>query len=74
MDPGKRISNPMPCAKNPDPNGYLMSVAEQRVEDEVENKMSIAQLLDKSGVMKPVEVKKEEKEGEIIEREVIKNT
>jgi hypothetical protein len=30
--------------------------------------------LDKSGVMKPVEVKKEEKEGEIIEREVIKNT
>jgi hypothetical protein len=74
MRPDKAAKNPMPRMKNPDPNGYLMSVAEQRVEDEVENKMSIAQLLDKSGVMKPVEVKKEEKEGEIIEQEVIKNT
>jgi hypothetical protein len=34
------------------------------VENEAEGKMSIAQLLDRKGVMKPVEVKKEEKAGE----------
>jgi len=61
--PDKAAKNPMPRMKNPDPNGYLMSAAENRVENEVENKMSIAQLLDRKGVMKPVEVKKEENAG-----------
>ena len=61
--PDKAAKNPMPRMKNPDPNGYLMSAAENRVENEVENKMSIAQLLDRKGVMKPVEVKKEESAG-----------
>ena len=74
MRPDKVAKNPMPRMKNPDPNGYLMSAAEQRVDNEIEGKMSIAQLLDRKGVMKPLEVKKEEKEGEIIEQEVIKNT
>jgi hypothetical protein len=62
--PGKAAKNPMPRMKNPDPNGYLMAAAETRAENEVEGKASIAQLLDRKGVMKPVEVKKEEKEGE----------
>jgi hypothetical protein len=58
--------------KNPDPNGYLMAAAENRVDNEAEGKASIAQLLDRSGVMKPVEVKKEEKDGETtVEEEVI---
>lgn len=61
--PDKAAKNPMPRMKNPDPNGYLMSVAENRAENEVEGKMSIAQLLDRKGVMKPVEVKKEESAG-----------
>jgi hypothetical protein len=61
--PGKAAKNPMPRMKNPDPNGYLMAAAEKRADNEVEGKMSIAQLLDNKGVMKPVEVKKEEKEG-----------
>jgi hypothetical protein len=74
MRPDKVAKNPMPRMKNPDPNGYLMSAAEERVDNEMEGKMSIAQLLDRRGVMKPVEVKKEEKEGEVIEEEVIKNT
>lgn len=74
MRPDKVAKNPMPRMKNPDPNGYLMSAAEQRVDNEIEGKMSIAQLLDRKGVMKPMEVKKEEKEGEVIEQEVIKNT
>lgn len=62
--PDKAAKNPMPRMKNPDPNGYLMSAAENRAENEAEGKMSIAQLLDRKGVMKPVEVKKEEKAGE----------
>jgi hypothetical protein len=61
--PDKVAKNPMPRMKNPDPNGYLMSIAEKRVDNEIENKMSIAQLLDRKGVMQPVEVKKEEIEG-----------
>jgi hypothetical protein len=62
--PGKAAKNPMPRMKNPDPNGYLMATAEKRAVNEVKGKMSISQLLDRKGVMKPVEVKKEEQEGE----------
>lgn len=65
MKPGKSIKNPMPRMKNPDPNGYLMALAEQRAENEVEQKMSIAQLLDNKGVMKQLPSKPtEEKQGE----------
>jgi hypothetical protein len=46
--------------KNPDPNGYLMSVAENRVESEAEGKVSVAQLLQR----KDLNVRKEENEGE----------
>jgi hypothetical protein len=45
MDPGKRISNPMPRAKNPDPKGYIMAQMEQKVENEAEGNMSVAQLM-----------------------------
>jgi hypothetical protein len=69
VNPGKVAKNPMPRMRNPDPNGYLMAAAEKRAENEVEGKMSIAQLLDRKGVMKPVEVKKEEEEGTKIEEE-----
>jgi hypothetical protein len=62
--PDKAAKNPMPRMKNPDPNGYLMAVAENRAENEVEGKMSIAQLLDRKGVMKPVVVKQKEKVDE----------
>jgi hypothetical protein len=74
MRPDKVAKNPMPRMKNPDPNGYLMSAAEERVDNEIEGKVSIAQLLDRRGIMKPMEVKKEEKEGDVIEEQVIKNT
>jgi len=46
--------------KNPDPNGYLMSVAENRVESEAEDKVSVAQLLQR----KDLNVRSEENEGE----------
>lgn len=52
IKPGKAAKNPMPRIKNPDPNGYLMALAEGRADNEVEGKMSIAQLLDRKGVMK----------------------
>jgi hypothetical protein len=65
VKPGKGVKNPMPRMKNPDPNGYLMALAQQRAENEVEQKMSIAQLLDNKGVMKELPSKPtEEKQGE----------
>jgi len=64
IKPDKTAKNPMPRIKNPDPNGYLMAAAENRVENEDKGKMSIAQLLDRRGVMKPLAVKKEENQGQ----------
>jgi hypothetical protein len=55
----------MPRMRNPDPNGYLMAMAEKRDENEVEDKPSISALLDRKGLIKPVDVKsKEEQEKE----------
>lgn len=45
LEPGDRISNPMPRAANPDPKGYLMATAERKAENEAEGNMSVAQLL-----------------------------
>jgi len=64
MNPGKRAKNPMPRMKNPDPNGFLMRMAENRAENEVQDKPSIAQLLDRSGLIKSEPVKTEEKQGQ----------
>ena len=54
----------MPRVKNPDPNGYLMAMAERRAENEFEDKPSIADLLDRKGLVKEEQVKSEEKKGE----------
>lgn len=62
LNPAKRIKNPMPRLRNPDPNGYLMQMAEKRAEGEASDSPSIAQLLDRKGVMK--ELPQEEKQGE----------
>ena len=59
VNPGKRAKNPMPRMRNPDPNGYLMSMAENRVEGEAEGKVSVAQLLQR----KDLYAGKEEAEG-----------
>lgn len=64
LNPGKSAKNPMPRMRNPDPNGYLMAAAERRAENEFEDKPSIAQLLDRQGVIKAQEKKTEEREGE----------
>lgn len=64
LNPGKSAKNPMPRVRNPDPNGYLMAAAERRAENEFEDKPSIAQLLDRQGVIKAQEKKTEEREGE----------
>ena len=45
VNPGKRAKNPMPRMANPDPNGFIMSLAENRAESEAEGKVSVAQLL-----------------------------
>lgn len=64
LNPGKMAKNPMPRLRNPDPNGYLMAMAERRAENEVEDKPSIAQLLDREGLIKAQQDKAEEREGE----------
>jgi len=64
LNPGKMAKNPMPRLRNPDPNGYLMAMAERRAENEVEDKPSIAQLLDREGLIKAQQAKTEEKQGE----------
>ncbi len=64
MNPGKAAKNPMPRLRNPDPNGYLMAMAEKRAENEVEDKPSISQLLDRQGLIKAQQAKAEEKVGE----------
>jgi hypothetical protein len=45
VNPGKRAKNPMPRMANPDPNGFIMSMAKNRAENEVEGNVSVAQLL-----------------------------
>jgi len=70
INPSKRAKNPMPRMKNPDPNGYLMSVAENRVESEAEDKVSVAQLLQR----KDLNVRKEEEEGGETIAQVDQNT
>ena len=64
LNPGKTAKNPMPRTRNPDPNGYLMAMAEKRAENEVEDKPSIAQLLDRQGLIKQQEKQNEERQGE----------
>jgi hypothetical protein len=64
LNPGKIAKNPMPRLRNPDPNGYLMSMAEKRAENEVEDKPSISQLLDRQGLIQSEQVKAEDKQGE----------
>lgn len=46
VSPDKRAKNPMPRMKNPDPNGFIMRLAETQAENEVENNVSVAQLLE----------------------------
>ena len=70
VKPGKTAKNPMPRMKNPDPNGYLLALAESRAENEIEGKMSISQLLDNKGVMKNLPPKEtDEKQGQITANE-----
>ena len=45
IKPDDKVSNPLPRLRNPDPNGYLMAAAENRVENEMDGNVSIASLL-----------------------------
>jgi len=64
LNPAKMAKNPMPRLRNPDPQGYLMAMAEKRAENEVEDKPSISQLLDRQGLIKTQQAKAEDKQGE----------
>jgi hypothetical protein len=64
LDPSKVAKNPMPRLRNPDPNGYLMAMAEKRAENEAEDNVSVAQLLERQKGGKQSQDKAEEKQGE----------
>lgn len=65
IKPGRSAKNPMPRMRNPDPNGYLLIAAERRAENEVENNLSVAQLISSKSVGKEMPSKEtEKKEGE----------
>jgi hypothetical protein len=64
VNPSKMAKNPMPRLRNPDPQGYLMAMAENRAENEVEDKPSISQLLDRQGLIKTQQAEAEDKQGE----------
>jgi hypothetical protein len=74
LNPGKVAKNPMPRMKNPDPNGYLMALAEKRAENEAEGNTSVAQLLGQQGSVSAKTEKKEEAEGEQTSAAVESNT
>ena len=64
LNPAKMAKNPMPRLRNPDPQGYLMAMAEKRAENVVEDKPSISQLLDRQGLIKAQQAEAEDKQGE----------
>ena len=63
IPPGKRAKSPMPTASNPDPNGYIMQMAQSQADNTVDPKPSVANLLSKS--KKPILEKELETETEI---------
>ena len=64
LNPGKVAKNPMPRIKNPDPNGFLMAMAERRAENEAEDNASVAELLERQGSVIAEQKKTEERTGE----------
>lgn len=64
VNPAKMAKNPMPRLRNPDPQGYLMAMAEKRAENEVEDKPSISQLLDRQRLIKTQQANAEDRQGE----------
>jgi len=62
IPPGKRAKNPMPTAANPDPNGYIMQMAQSQADNTVDPQPSVANLLSKS--KKPILEKEFETETE----------
>jgi hypothetical protein len=65
LNPGKMSKNPMPRTRNPDPNGYLMAMAEQRAESEAEGKPDISDLLKRKGqIQSEQKESRTEKEGQ----------
>jgi len=65
LNPGKMAKNPMPRMVDPDPNGYLMAMAEQRAKSEFEGDPDISQLLQRGSKVASEQKKAtEEKEGQ----------
>jgi len=65
LNPGEMSKNPMPRMRDPDPNGYLMAMAEQRAKSEVEDDPDISDLLARGNqVVSEQKTATEQKEGQ----------
>ena len=65
LNPGEMAKNPMPRMRDPDPNGYLMAMAEQRAKSEVEDDPDISDLLARGNkVVSQQKAATEQKEGQ----------
>ena len=65
LNPGEMSKNPMPRMRDPDPNGYLMAMAEQRAKSEVEDDPDISDLLARGNqVVSEQKAATEQKEGQ----------
>lgn len=64
LDPAKTAKNPMPRLKNPDPRGFLMALAEKRAENEVENNVTMEQLLERKDLVTKEQAATEKEQGE----------
>ena len=65
LNPGEMSKNPMPRMRDPDPNGYLMAMAEQRAKSEFEDDPDISDLLARGNkVVSQQKAATEQKEGQ----------
>ena len=65
LNPSQMAKNPMPRMRDPDPNGYLMAMAEQRAKSEFEDDPDISDLLARGNrVVSEQKAATEQKEGQ----------
>jgi hypothetical protein len=74
INPEKMAKNPMPRLKNPDPNGYLMRMAEGQVKSDMGENLSVASLLNRKTEIIDEQKQAEDKQGQTIANDNEKDT
>jgi hypothetical protein len=63
------VKNPMPRMRDPDPNGFLLAMAEQQAANDAEGAVSISSLIQNNENQQQESKKTEEKVGEQVANE-----